>query len=136
MQLQGVISEAFVIVDTYRQPMLGHSSPPGPDRHETFDQPTNQSWPPPEVARRLNDKPRAEQISVTVRLEFSTGEEMLDGIAARWWKQHVYVKVNDPRLPTWGAWVDAADVERRPVPEIHLGDGPVRAAWIEGMPGA
>lgn len=93
--------------------MLGHSSPPGPERHEKFDQPANQLWPPPEVARRLNDKSLADQIPVSVRLEFSTGEETLDGMAKRWWQRHVYVGVDDPRLPTWGAWVDASDVTRR-----------------------
>lgn len=72
----------------------------------------NESWPPADGARRLTDRPVAEQIAVTVRVVFDTGTEQLDGMASRWTGNHVYVLVQDPRVRIGGVWVDAGDVER------------------------
>lgn len=78
--------------------------------------PLNESWPPADIARKLNDTEPYKWISVRVRLVFDTGEEVLDGSATRWVNRgktrHVYVTVNDPRLNSGGVWVDPADVSR------------------------
>lgn len=71
----------------------------------------NESWPPADVARKLQDR---EGIPVTVRVVFGRdGEQQLDGRARRWWEQHVYVELKDRRIRTTGVWVDASDVQRR-----------------------
>jgi len=73
----------------------------------------NQSWPSPDVARRLHDRPNA--IDVRVRLELERGDdaEWLEARATRWWQRHVCVNVEDRRLRVPYVWVDAADVSRR-----------------------
>lgn len=75
----------------------------------------NESWPEPELARRLKDVGVDKQIPVTVRIVFETGIEHLPGIATRWsngQRKHVRVTVDDHRVATFGVWVDPADVER------------------------
>lgn len=72
----------------------------------------NKSWPPAEVARELKDRPDA--IAVQVRIVFETdGEQWLDGMARRWWQQHVCVECLDSRLQVRYVWVDAGDVKRQ-----------------------
>lgn len=93
---------------------LGHSTPAagaggaGAPRIKI----ANESWPPPDVARRLNDRPSGEQVAVEVRVAFETGDEWLQGTATRWHGQHVRVVTSDPRIVTYGLWVVAADVRR------------------------
>lgn len=75
----------------------------------------NESWPEPELARKLKDVAVDEQIPVTVRIVLETGVEYLQGVATRWSSgrtKHVRVEVQDNRLQTGGVWVDPADVER------------------------
>jgi hypothetical protein len=83
-----------------------------PHHPERFQDVTNQSWPPPEVARRLSD--RQDGIDVRVRVVLSgDGEVWLDGRATRWHGRHVFAYVLDDRLRLGFVWVDAGDVQRR-----------------------
>ena len=71
----------------------------------------NYSPPPPEVMGRLRD---VDEILVRVRIVWEhDGEQLLEGVARRWWQSHVYVELDDRRLRTTGVWVPAADVRRR-----------------------
>lgn len=83
-----------------------------PHEPRAFQDVLNQSWPPAEVARELRNRPDA--IAAKARVMFETdGEQWLDGIARRWWQQHVCVELEDPRLRVRYVWVSAADVRRR-----------------------
>ena len=69
----------------------------------------NQRWPsdPTAFAARV-------PIEVQVRIVWSRdGEDLVDGVASRWDRRHVYVAVRDRRLATLGVWVAPADVHRR-----------------------
>ena len=83
-----------------------------PHNADRFQDILNQSWPPAEIAREL--KNRDDAIDVRVRVVFDPdGEQWLEGIARRWWQQHVCVECDDPRLRIRYLRVDAADVKRR-----------------------
>ena len=73
----------------------------------------NQSWPPAEVARALNNV--REPIAVSARVVFERdGETWLDAMAVRWWRRHVCVHVEgEERLQVPYVWVDAGEVRRR-----------------------
>lgn len=92
---------------------MGYTNDYGIPHHpERVQDVMNQSWPAPEVARRLSD--RRDGIEVRVRLVLSgDGEVWLDGRATRWHDQNVFVYVRDDRLRLGFVWVDAEDVERR-----------------------
>lgn len=75
----------------------------------------NESWPKPELARQLRELPSAEQIPVTARVVFKTGEEQLPGLAVYWITRptkHVRVRINDARLVSGGLWLDPSDITR------------------------
>lgn len=103
-----------VVPDTYRDPMNEGSHATNIQPGQRWAEVLNQSWPPPEVARRLCDVPIEDQIHVRVRVLFETGEEQLEGIATRWTKNlpHVRVSINDVRLVSGGVWVSPSDIER------------------------
>ena len=83
--------------------------PHNPDRFQDI---LNQSWPAPDVARRLHDRP--DSVAVRVRVVWADdGEEWLDGTATRWHGRQVCVLHSDPRARVPYSWVDAGDVQRR-----------------------
>jgi hypothetical protein len=66
-----------------------------PHHPERYQDVTNKSWPPPDVARRLSDHAA---IPVIVRIVWGRdGETHLDGTATRWAGQHVFVRFADER---------------------------------------
>lgn len=76
----------------------------------------NESWPKAEIARRMHELEVDEQIPVTARVVFETGEEQLQGSAVWWVRRptaHVRVRINDNRLQSGGVWLDPADIQRR-----------------------
>jgi len=82
----------------------------------------NQSWPQQDAkgfhARGIrparHDDGSLWTIDVLVRLDLSVdGEVIIEGRAERWTATHVYVVVNDPRVPGRQVWVRAQDVKRR-----------------------
>lgn len=79
----------------------------------------NESWPLKDSAgfhaRGIHDRPVDQLIPCRVRIvRERDGEEILDGIAARWNRSHVYVtNIDDPRMDSHGVWVRARDVRRR-----------------------
>jgi hypothetical protein len=76
-----------------------------------FQDVLNQSWPAPDVAKRIKDPA---SIDVTVRLAFARdGEVWLDGVGTRWHGHHVFVRIEDTRLRLPFVWVDASNVRRR-----------------------
>ncbi|MFC5676084.1 hypothetical protein [Aeromicrobium endophyticum] len=82
----------------------------------------NESWPQrdPDGSRHARNVHPAKRgdgtpwtIDVEVRLEFDVdGVVVLPGRAERWTKTHVYVVVDDPRVPWAHVWVSAGDVSR------------------------
>lgn len=69
-------------------------------------------------ARGINDARHADgtpwTIDVHVRIELEhDGEVVLPGRAERWTRTHVYVVVEDQRVPWQKVWVRAEDVRRR-----------------------
>lgn len=76
---------------------------PGPERSQAV---LNWSAPPADVMRALHNHAA---VAVTVRVVWDVdGEQVLDGVAVRWWQRHVYVELVDRRLRTTGVWVAAA----------------------------
>jgi hypothetical protein len=78
----------------------------------------NESWPEQDSkgphARNIPEQPANNHRPCIVRLVFKDdGETILDGRATRWTRTHVYVSVNDPRVPGYSVWVKAEDVRRR-----------------------
>lgn len=74
---------------------------------------TNKHWPSPELARTLRDVPADRQIKVVARVVFEDdGEQLLDGTAVRWTRNHVCVWLNDPRLQVAYVWLAPTDVRR------------------------
>lgn len=90
-----------------------------PVRPESVAQPVaNESWPFQDSkgrhSRGIEDQPADNRRDVWVRLELERdGEVVLEGRAARWNRSHVYVHVNDPRVPRQAVWVRAKDVRPR-----------------------
>jgi hypothetical protein len=85
-------------------------------RSETI-RPLNVSWPLRDKngwhARGIDDQPKP--IEVTVRILWpDETEELLQALAIRWNKSHVFCVVSDPRIERPGIWVQASDVKRRP----------------------
>jgi hypothetical protein len=77
----------------------------------------NESWPFRDSkgrhARGIDDQPVTNQRPCLVRLELEhDGEVILPGRAVRWNQSHVYVVVNDQRVPRQAVWVLARDVRR------------------------
>lgn len=78
----------------------------------------NESWPlrrpdGTHHANGIHDQPANNQRPCLVRLELKDdGEVVLPGRAARWTATHVYVIVDDPRVPRQAVWVRAHDVRR------------------------
>lgn len=82
----------------------------------------NASWPLHDGttphARGIHDAQREDgspwTIDVEVRVELEhDGVVVLAGRAERWTRTHVYVVVEDPRVPWQKVWLRAADVRRR-----------------------
>jgi hypothetical protein len=82
----------------------------------------NESWPLHDGttphARGINDARHPDgtpwTIDVNVRIELERdGEVVLPGRAERWTQSHVYVVVEDQRVPWQKVWVRAEDVRRR-----------------------
>lgn len=77
----------------------------------------NEHWPPAGVARSLRDVDPDRQIEINARVVFAgDGEQLLEGTAVRWTRQHVCVRIGDPRLQTAYVWLAPADVTRRSRP--------------------
>lgn len=82
----------------------------------------NESWPLRDASgpharginpsRHADDSPWVIDVEVRVELEHD-GVLMLPARAERWTKTHVYVVVNDPRVPWGKIWLKAQDVRRR-----------------------
>jgi hypothetical protein len=75
----------------------------------------NESWPFKDAkgrhARGIDDQPAGNQRACLVRVELEQdGEVILPGRATRWNSSHVYVIVNDQRVPRQAVWVRAHDV--------------------------
>lgn len=108
----------LVTVRQYRAHMAegGHNGSHGTRVQPAKDWATvlNESWPPPEIARRLRDVDVDKQIPVIAHVVFESGEEQLFGYATRWAKDlpHVRVSINDARLTTGGLWLAPADIQR------------------------
>jgi hypothetical protein len=91
-------------------------------RVERYQRVVNESWPQVgddgtrhargvKPARRADGSPWT--VAVMVRLELDVdGVVVLPGRAERWTTTHVYVVVDDPRVPWGRVWVRAADVSR------------------------
>lgn len=83
-----------------------------------WSDPLNETWPPAELARRLQDVPVDKQIAVVARLVFETGTEYLEGFATRWedGKPYVRIAIADSRLRSGGVWLHPSDA--RPALEV------------------
>lgn len=77
----------------------------------------NESWPAPEVARKLRDVESYRQIPVSARIVFEKdGPQWLEGTATRWTRIHGCVMLADQRLIVPYVWLNATDIRRRPQP--------------------
>lgn len=73
----------------------------------------NESWPAPEVARKLRDVEVWRQIEVNARVVLENdGPEWLPGTAVRWTRQHVCVLLPERRLLVPYVWLNPSDVRR------------------------
>jgi hypothetical protein len=89
------------------------------ERHQRV---VNESWPrvgadgtrhARDVKPARHDDGSPWTVDVIVRLELDVdGVVVLPGRAERWTKTHVYVVVDDPRVPWGRVWVVSADVSR------------------------
>lgn len=78
---------------------------------------TNAEWPPPGVARLLQEQT---PVSVNARIVWQTdGEEWVTGSATRWLRPVVFVRFSDPRLSGAGVWLPAADIRRTVIGAVN-----------------
>jgi hypothetical protein len=80
-----------------------------PKPGEYWQRVLNARFPP--HARRLED--RAEPVRGEARAVWERdGEEWVPGVAVRWDRQHVLVRLNDRRLASVGVWLSPGDFRR------------------------
>lgn len=106
------------MADEIRRDANGYDYAMGPGPRLAREQVVkNETWPLRDKngwhARGIDDQPAEKQIAVRVRLVLERdGEVVLPGRAARWNASHVFVIVDDERVPRGQVWVRAGDVER------------------------
>ena len=90
---------------------------------ELWQRALNERFPP--HARRLADRP--EPIRGLARVVWERdGEAWVPGVAIRWDRQHVLVRINDARSSTAGVWLPPTDFRRTDPPTAPGG------ATVEG----
>lgn len=99
-----------------RRAFRGGMSSQGFHREQIPDQDvTNSYWPPGDAARRTQAVEASRQIAVEARIVWKQdGEQWVPATAIAWWRDHVKLHCDDPRLLVPYVWLAAADVRRSP----------------------